>query len=101
MWLLGYDEQRMPLSQSRIYEDILSAYAKRTVTFETHPHLDHPHASIHPCKHPDAMKRIIDLAARNKGDPPRPDQALFFFLKFISNMIPTIDYDFTHDVCAG
>ena len=25
MWLFGYDEQRMPLSQNAIYEDILSA----------------------------------------------------------------------------
>ena len=30
-----------------------------------------------------------------------PAQALFFFLKFIANMVPTIDYDFTHDVVAG
>ena len=59
-----------------------------------------PHASIHPCKHPQAMKRILDQAARN-GKGVDPAQALFFFLKFIANMVPTIDYDFTHDAVAG
>ena len=83
-----------------MYEDILSDYAKRTVTFESHPFLDHPQASIHPCKHPQAMKRILDQAARN-GKGVDPAQALFFFLKFIANMVPTVDYDFTHDVVAG
>ena len=59
MWLFGYNEQHAPLTQKQTLEDIVSAYALRTVTFERHPHLaDLPHASIHPCKHPQAMKRI-------------------------------------------
>lgn len=101
MWLFGYDEGTMPLSQTQIYEDILSDYAKRTVTFEKHPHLDHPHASIHPCKHPSAMKKIIDNVSKHSSGPPRVDQAIFIFLKFISNIVPTINYDFTHDVQAA
>ena len=101
MWLFGYNEQHAPLTQKQTLEDIVSAYALRTVTFERHPHLaDLPHASIHPCKHPQAMKRILDQAARN-GKGVDPQQALFFFLKFIANMVPTVDYDFTHDVVAG
>ncbi|KAH8060852.1 hypothetical protein JL720_13520 [Aureococcus anophagefferens] len=101
MWLFGYDEASAPLTQPQIFEDILSDYAKRTVTFERHPHLDHPHASIHPCKHPNAMKKIIDNVSKHASGPPRVDQAMFIFLKFISNMIPTINYDFTHDVQAA
>ena len=83
-----------------MYEDILSDYAKRTVTFESHPFLDHPQASIHPCKHPSAMKKIIDNVGRGAAGPPRADQAMFIFLKFISNIIPTINYDFTLEVQA-
>ena len=101
MWLFGYDEASAPLTQPQIFEDVLSDYAKRTVTFERHPHLDHPHASIHPCKHPNAMKKIIDNVSKHASGPPRVDQAMFIFLKFISNMIPTINYDFTHDVQAA
>mmetsp|Transcript_2940 Transcript_2940/g.8617 ORF Transcript_2940/g.8617 Transcript_2940/m.8617 type:complete len:264 (-) Transcript_2940:41-832(-) len=101
MWLFGYGEDAAPLTREETLEDILSAYALRTVTFERHPHAELPHASIHPCKHPHAMKRIIDAASKNAAGPPRVDQALFFFLKFIANMVPTINYDFTHDVVAG
>uniref|UniRef100_A0A7S3NPB1 Autophagy-related protein 3 n=1 Tax=Aureoumbra lagunensis TaxID=44058 RepID=A0A7S3NPB1_9STRA len=98
MWLFGYDEQARPLTQTQVFEDIVLDYARRTVTFESHPHLSGaPHASIHPCKHPAAMKRIIDNYLKS-DQPPRPDQALFLFLKFISSVVPTIRYDFTLDV---
>lgn len=100
MWLFGYNEQHAPLTSKQTLEDIVSAYALRTVTFERHPHLELPHASIHPCKHPETMKRILDQAVKNGGQVS-PTQALFFFLKFIANMVPTVNYDFTHDAVAG
>ncbi|KAJ1450202.1 autophagocytosis associated protein [Pelagophyceae sp. CCMP2097] len=95
MWLFGYDEQNQPLTQEKVFEDVISDYAKRTVTFEMHPHLSSAHASIHPCKHPNVMKRILDNISRADAPPPSPDQALFIFLKFIQNVVPTINYDFT------
>mmetsp|Transcript_7161 Transcript_7161/g.23515 ORF Transcript_7161/g.23515 Transcript_7161/m.23515 type:complete len:286 (-) Transcript_7161:173-1030(-) len=104
MWLFGYDEDTRPLTQSQVFEDIVLDYARRTVTFETHPHLPHPHASIHPCKHPAAMKRIIDNMAKpgaTKNQGPRPDQALFIFLKFLQSVVPTIDYDYTLDAVVS
>jgi len=94
MWFFGYGEDSSPLTQPQVFEDIILDYARRTVTFEIHPHLGALHASIHPCKHPAAMKRII---AQMRA-PPRPDQALFLFLKFIQSVVPTINYDFTLDV---
>ena len=98
MWFYGYDEHQKPLTQSQVFEDIVLDYARRTVTFETHPHLPLPHASIHPCKHPQAMKRIIDHMTNNgKTTPPRPDQAMFIFLKFLQSVVPTINYDYTLD----
>jgi len=94
MWLFGYDEHRRPLSQDEIYQDISQDHAKKTVTMEPHPHLSVTQASIHPCKHSNVMKRIIDHLVES-GKDLRVDQYLILFLKFVSAIIPTIDYDYT------
>ena len=47
------------------------------------------------------MKRIIDqIEDGGTGKHMRPDTALFLFLKFISSVIPTVEYDFTIDFDA-
>jgi ubiquitin-like-conjugating enzyme ATG3 len=75
------------------------------VTVETHPFLGIAHASIHPCKHAHVMKRIVDQMTSYDGSGDgKPGlgahqvdvkQYMFIFLKFISSVIPTIEYDFT------
>ena len=75
-------------------------YAKKTVTIDPHPHVSRPHASIHPCQHANAMKKIIDTMM-DCGATPSVDQYLFIFLKFIQSVVPTIEYDFTVDVQVG
>ncbi|CAJ0765685.1 5028_t:CDS:2 [Entrophospora sp. SA101] len=60
MWLFGYDEERRHLTSAQIFEDISQDYAKKTVTIETHPHLNMSLASIHPCRHAPVMKKIIE-----------------------------------------
>ena len=75
----------------------------QTVTVESHPYLGIAHASIHPCKHAHVMKRIIDqmssysASAGSVGAAVQVDvrQYMFIFLKFMSSVIPTIEYDFT------
>jgi len=118
MWLYGYDEHRRPLSHDALYEDISQDHAKKTVTMEPHPHLSVTQASIHPCKvcclqphvfnrgfisfffqHSNVMKRIIDNLTEN-GKDLRVDQYLLLFLKFVSAIIPTIDYDYTTSMDA-
>ena len=99
-------------------------YANRTVTFETNPHQPAAglHAAIHPCRHAETMKRIIDHVA-DGGQQVRVDQYLFVFLKyvgahgyhssseapadtrmclrrFIQSVVPTINYDYTMSVAA-
>ncbi|KAH9371158.1 hypothetical protein HPB48_017085 [Haemaphysalis longicornis] len=60
LWLYGYDEKREPLSMEAMYEDISQDHAKKTVTMEAHPHLPGPPmASVHPCRHAEVMKKII------------------------------------------
>jgi ubiquitin-like-conjugating enzyme ATG3 len=97
VWLYGYDEYGQPLKDmSLVYRDVSEDHAKKTVTIDIHPHLGIPYANIHPCRHAQVMKKIIDIMiAHNKQ--PRVDQYLFLFLKFLSAVIPTIEYDFTFD----
>jgi len=61
---------------SQIFEDVSQDYAKKTVTIETHPHLNMSLASIHPCRHGAVMKKIIEKVANDEGkeEPVRVDQ---------------------------
>ncbi|CAG8577546.1 10081_t:CDS:2 [Racocetra fulgida] len=43
-----------------VRDNISQDYAKKTVTIETHPHLNMSLASIHPCRHAQVMKKIIE-----------------------------------------
>ncbi|KAL0094093.1 autophagocytosis protein [Phycomyces blakesleeanus] len=103
MWLFGYDEERRPLTSQQVFEDVTQDYVKKTVTIETHPHLNLSLASIHPCKHAEVMKKIIERMgdgvnaglASNEDTGIRVDQYLIIFLKFMSSVVPTIDYDHT------
>lgn len=97
LWLTGFNEEGSPLSQGEIFEDIAADYAKKTVTMEKHPHVEMKQASIHPCNHAKVMKTIIDTICANGGEP-QVTQCLFVFLKFISSVVPTIQYDFTVDL---
>jgi len=97
VWLFGYDENGAPLPPDDIFQDIMTDYVNRTVTVDPHPHLGRMDASIHPCRHGPAMKRILDALVAG-GKTPSVNQYLFIFLKFIQGVIPTIEYDFTMDV---
>jgi ubiquitin-like-conjugating enzyme ATG3 len=94
LWLFGYDENKNPLKPEEIFQDISEDHAHKTVTIDTHPLLGIPCAYIHPCRHAAVMKKIIQRQVE-AGRIPRLDQYLFLFLKFISAVIPTIEYDYT------
>ena len=97
LWLRGYRGSGEALSEKEVKEDVLSAYASKTVTMEIHPGTGEVTASIHPCKHAEMMKRVINTW-KEKNIPIRSDLCLFVFLKFISGVVPTINYDFTFDL---
>mmetsp|Transcript_18041 Transcript_18041/g.31749 ORF Transcript_18041/g.31749 Transcript_18041/m.31749 type:complete len:375 (+) Transcript_18041:91-1215(+) len=113
VWLMGYadDGSNRPLTGDEMMQDVISDYAHRTVTVENHPHVSGPHASIHPCQHGAVMKTIVKNLTRDSSekeedgsggsDGPSVDMYIFIFLKFVSSMIPTINYDFTMDVSAS
>eukprot|EP01061_Rhynchopus_euleeides_P029058 TRINITY_DN4745_c0_g1_i1.p2 TRINITY_DN4745_c0_g1~~TRINITY_DN4745_c0_g1_i1.p2 ORF type:complete len:343 (+),score=127.13 TRINITY_DN4745_c0_g1_i1:132-1031(+) len=112
VYLKGYDENGTLLTNEAMHEDIYHDYADKTATIETHPYTGASMISIHPCRHAETMKRMVDklkeahddrLAAEGReGEGEQfgvsPDMALFLFLKFISSVIPTVDYDFTASV---
>ena len=104
VWMMGYTAESQPLTGKEMLEDVISDYANRTVTIENHPHVAGPHASIHPCQHGKVMKTIVKNLMKNyAGDDEGPpvENYLFIFLKFVSSIIPTINYDFTMEVAAS
>ena len=93
IWLFGYNYDGMPLGFKEIVDDIQSEYINKTVTYDNHPHLPLLLVAIHPCRHPQTMKKLIE----NKKDVKLEDY-FFIFLKFISSIIPNINYDHTHNI---
>lgn len=94
VFLFGYDEAGSPMQPDKVFEDIMQDYAQKTVTIEPHPHTNRPHASIHPCQHSAAMKRVLEALVED-DKVPSVEQYLFIFLKFLQSVIPTIEYDYT------
>lgn len=99
LWLSGYDEHGQPLTEKQMFEDFSQDHAKKTVTCESHPHLPCNMMSIHPCKHSDVMKRILQNYESTSGSKEGFGVHLYLiiFLKFVQSVIPTIEYDFTTD----
>lgn len=61
MWLSGLSPSRQPLTTQEIFEDVSSDYAQKTVTIEPFPHRENVSmASVHPCKHANVMKKVIE-----------------------------------------
>ena len=66
--------------------------------------------SIHPCRHANTMKMMLDWMKSSQTEDDatassaaergsiRVDQYLLVFLKFISSVVPTIDYDHTMSI---
>jgi len=101
VWLSGYDEQMKPLKPEQVFEDISADHAHKTVTFDEFPHMVGVQmAYIHPCKHASVMKKIIARQMENGGSAAniQVEQYLILFIKFISAVIPTIEYDFTMEI---
>ena len=86
---LACAQHHTPLTNEQVFEDVMQDYANKTVTFELNPHQPAAglHASIHPCRHAETMKRIIDHVTGG-GQEPRVDQYLFIFLKYVLVVAP-------------
>lgn len=95
LWLNGYSEKLTPLTADEMYEDMSQDHVNKTVTHELHPHLPPPSmCSIHPCRHAEVMKKLMDMAEEG-GGKFEVQQYLIVFLKFVQAVIPTVEYDYT------
>lgn len=99
LWLVGYDEARKPLSSHQILEDVSEEHARKTITVDPHPHMSLTAASIHPCRHAEVMKKLVDNMMEAGGEFA-VQHYLVLFLKFIASVVPTIQYDYTMSVGA-
>ncbi|CAZ79740.1 unnamed protein product [Tuber melanosporum] len=104
--------------------DIAPDYREKTVTIEEFPPEGTLMATVHPCKHAEAMKRIFDSMLRRKEReeweevPPansedkedetavrvdidsglRVDQYMIVFVKFIAGVVPGVEMDYTMSI---
>uniref|UniRef100_A0A8C5JXV3 Ubiquitin-like-conjugating enzyme ATG3 n=1 Tax=Jaculus jaculus TaxID=51337 RepID=A0A8C5JXV3_JACJA len=76
-----YQTPRLWLFVELLYEDISQDHVKKTVTIENHPHLSSsPMCSVHPCRHAEVLKKIIETVAEGGGELA---------------VVPTKEYDYT------
>jgi ubiquitin-like-conjugating enzyme ATG3 len=97
MWLKGYNEMGVPLSDKEISEDIMPEYLEKSVTFETHPMTGGRCVSVHPCKHSVLMKKMVENF-EIAGKRLEVYMSIVLLLKFLHSVVPTIQYDFTMDI---
>lgn len=113
VWLFGWSENQQPLNSKQIFMDISDDHAQKTgtfvsaslalilvlflVTMETHPCFGNSWATIHPCKHSHVMQKFVSRSA-DSGKVLRVDQYLLLFLKVLGAVLPTINYDNTHEI---
>eukprot|EP00122_Pirum_gemmata_P017187 Pgem_evm1s16084 len=57
--------------------------------------------SVHPCRHSDVMKRILQNFEGQGSGELGVHLYLIIFLKFVQSVIPTIEYDFTKEFDFG
>ncbi|CBZ29826.1 putative autophagocytosis protein [Leishmania mexicana MHOM/GT/2001/U1103] len=105
MYLVGYASDHVtPLSMDQMKEDVYRSNYGKTVTIDPHPVLSIPCISIHPCRHAETMRSLMHRMQENynreKANDPNAEPfvfpthlALLLFLKFISTVLPTVQYD--------
>lgn len=101
VWLFGYDSNKNPLKADEWQSDFSPEHLHKTVTHEQHPHLSYSSPSIHPCKHAQAMLKMISLYVGDKQCSLDVKLYLLIFLKFIQAIIPNIEYDYTQGFEIG
>ena len=97
MWLMGYNESGVPLTDNEMKQDVMMEYRNKTVTIEPHPHTGVRNISVHPCRHSMLLKKMIENF-ENAGKKLEIYMSILIFLKFLHSVVPTIQYDFTMDI---
>jgi hypothetical protein len=95
-YLAGRGPNGQPLSPDEMMQDVMQDYVDRTATIERHPLYPDRHTiSIHPCRHTQAMKRILEGMSVGRGSSLTVESYMPAFLKMLASMLPTLEYDYT------
>jgi len=94
IWFYGKYISGECLEDNIIYNDFSLEHTNITITNEEHPILKKYCISVHPCKHAYAMKRMLLLQLENNKDIII-EKYLIYFLKFVSCIIPQMNFDYT------
>ena len=97
MWLFGYNEKGIPLTDEEMKEDIMPEYRNKTCTIEPQTFTGIRNISVHPCRHSLLLKKMIK-DFQNSGKKLEVEQSILLFLKFLQSVVPTVQYDFTMDI---
>jgi len=92
IWFNIYDNN-IPIKDNEILE-YLSIEHNTTVTMKQHPFFNMIYVSVHPCRHSEVMKKLIRIELE-QDKKINVEKYFIFFLKFVSCVIPQIDFDFT------
>ncbi len=89
VFLSGTNYEGKRLAPETVLSYVSPQHANKTITIELHPHLNELCVSIHPCMHPQTMKRFInDYLQRQEEFHLKMYMSLF--LQFISCIVPTL-----------
>nr|XP_020640634.1 ubiquitin-like-conjugating enzyme ATG3 [Pogona vitticeps] len=101
LWLFGGDEVHFLFTYLKLFSSFLKLADCRhpaAVRLASHPGilqvLLKNLCSVHPCRHAEVMKKIIETVAEGGGELG-VHMYLLIFLKFVQAVIPTIEYDYT------
>ena len=97
MWLMGYNEKGLPLTDAEMKEDVMPEYRNKTCTIEPQTCTGLRNISVHPCRHSLLLKKMIQ-DFQNSGKKLEVHMSILLFLKFLHSVVPTVQYDFTMDI---
>ena len=97
MWLVGYDYKGRPLTANEMKEDVMPEYRNKTVTIEPQTCTGIKNISVHPCRHSQLIKKMIN-DFQSSGRKMEIHMTILLFLKFLQSVVPTVQYDFTMDI---
>ena len=97
MWLMGYNEKGLPLTDEEMKEDVMPEYRNKTCTIEPQTCTGLRNISVHPCRHSLLLKKMIN-DFQNSGKKLEVHMSILLFLKFLQSVVPTVQYDYTMDI---
>lgn len=87
-----------PVTNNDIRLDIQREYLDKTLTMESFPFLEGVvMPTVHPCRHAAVLKTMSDSMSEG-GHKIESHFALLIFLKFISSVIPYVEFDTVGDL---